>query len=185
LQSENWLTDLVSDIDYQQCQFSNYSPNTIIGWYWDDKTDEWREHQLPDVSHVRRKQFRATIDGARLPRLPRYAAGQFAATLIGGLALLDWRCSWRDTLLATWCVTHACVAIGGLFMLDASSVGRDAAEAIRLGGEDASERDWYRLIDIATIVSFSRACKSEICYHFFISTGIGNGERLRCHRIVL
>lgn len=56
---------------------------------------------------------------------------------------MNWKtASLLELLLATFCVTHACVAIGGLFMLDSKYVGENAEEAVRCGGEDASERHW-------------------------------------------
>lgn len=61
----------------------------FLGWYWDEKSKEWLEYDIPDVSHVKEKQFRATIDARRFPRLPFYTLGQFIFGLFVCLFLLS------------------------------------------------------------------------------------------------
>lgn len=56
------------------------------GWFFDESTDEWRQHEIPSVSHVKEREFRCKIDARRFPRLPLYAFVQFVLVMAFGLA---------------------------------------------------------------------------------------------------
>jgi sterol desaturase/sphingolipid hydroxylase (fatty acid hydroxylase superfamily) len=85
------------------------------GWYWDEQSKKWREHELPSVARVTGVELAVDCDARRFPYLRIYTLVQFALFLGAGVAITTDRSTWNlDFLIVTALLTYSSIVIAGL-----------------------------------------------------------------------